>query len=242
MTTPRIFATSGGFLPGTGGFGNLRRGPLIDYILALAGKPRPRICYLPTALGDTPLAVQGFYSAFAGDETALPSHLALFPMPNLDDIRGHLLAQDIVWVGGGSVANLLAVWRTHGLDEIFRECWEAGVILGGVSAGSICWHVGGTTDSFGLNLRPVTNGLGFLPYANGVHYDSEAQHRPLLQQLVSGGTLPPVAYATDDGVGILYEGTAVADIVTDRPGADAYRLERTPSSVEERPLGARLIR
>ena len=93
----------------------------------------------------------------------------------------------MVWVGGGSVANLLALWRLHGLDQSFRQAWEAGVVLSGVSAGSICWHVGGTTDSFGPDLRPVTNGLAFLPYSNGVHYDSEAQRRPLYQRLVADG-------------------------------------------------------
>jgi peptidase E len=98
------------------------------------------------------------------------------------------------------------VWRVHGLDEIFRECWEAGVVLAGVSAGSICWHVGGTTDSFGPSLRPVTNGLALLPYGNGVHYDSEAERRPLLHRLVGDGTLP-TSYATDDGVGLVYVGT-----------------------------------
>ena len=121
------------------------------------------------------------------------------------DVRAHLLAQDMLWVGGGSVANLLAVWRVHGLDAILREAWERGVVLAGVSAGSICWHVGGTTDSFGAELRPVTNGLGFLPYSNGVHYDSEARRRPLFQQLIADGTLPE-GYATDDGTALHYIG------------------------------------
>ena len=111
-------------------------------------------------------------------------------MPTVPDMRAHLLAQDVVWVGGGSVANLLAVWRVHGLDEVFREVWEAGVVLGGVSAGSLCWHVGGTTDSYGPDLRPVTNGLGLIPTSNGVHYDSEEQRRPLYHRLVADGTLP----------------------------------------------------
>ena len=111
-------------------------------------------------------------------------------MPTVPDVRAHLLAQDVVWVGGGSVANLLAVWRVHGLDEIFREVWEAGVVLGGVSAGSLCWHVGGTTDSFGPDLRPVTDGLALIPTSNGVHYDSEEQRRPLYHRLVADGTLP----------------------------------------------------
>ena len=237
----RIFATSGGFRLGPGGWGSLRRGPLIEYALGLAERPCPRICYLGTAGGDSSTPIQGFYSAFAGFDDAIPSHLALFPMPSVADVRAHLLRQDVVWVGGGSVANLLAVWRAHGLDEVFRECWEAGVVLGGVSAGSICWHVGGTTDSFGLDLRPVTNGLGFLPYGNGVHYDSEAQRRPLLHSLVGEGTLP-LSYATDDGVGILYEGVEPVDVVTDRPGAAAYRIERVATgAVSETRLEARLL-
>jgi peptidase E len=109
------------------------------------------------------------------------SHLTLFPMPNVPDMRAHLLAQDVIWVSGGSTANLLALWRLHGLDVILRECWESGVVLKGVSAGSLCWHVGGTTDSFGPTLsrhqRP-----GFLPYSNSPHHDAEpsgAPHPPL---------------------------------------------------------------
>jgi peptidase E len=148
-------------------------------------------------------------------------------MPNVTDVRAHLLAQDVIWVNGGSVANLLAVWRTHGLDDVMRECWEAGVVLGGVSAGSICWYVGGTTDSFGVQLRPVLNGLGLLPYGNGVHYDSDDQRRPLLHKLVAEGTLP-TSHATDDGVGLVYEGTELVEAVSDRPGAAAYVVERCP--------------
>ena len=99
-------------------------------------------------------------------------------MPNLDDMPGHLLDADVVWVNGGSVANLLAVWDVHDLRPAMRAAWEAGVVLGGVSAGSICWYVGGCTDSFGPELRAVTNGLGLLPYGSGVHYDSEETRRP----------------------------------------------------------------
>ena len=131
----------------------------------------------------------------------------------------------MIWVGGGSVVNLLAVWRAHGLDRILHECWEAGVVLGGVSAGSLCWHVGGTTDSFGLKLQPVTDTLGWLPYANGVHYDSEVQRRPLLEQLVANGELP-TAYATDDGVGLVYRGTQLAEAVAQEEGKSAYLVER----------------
>jgi peptidase E len=222
----RILATSGGFLPGRGPF-QWRRGPLIDHAVELAGAPdRPRICYLGTATGDSVNGVAAFYGAFAGSD-ARPSHVQLFAMPNVEDLRGHLLAQDVVWVGGGSVANLLALWRLHGLDDVLRECWDAGVVLAGVSAGSLCWHVGGTTDSFGPDLRPVTNGLALLPFGNGVHYDSEEQRRPLLHRLVADGTLP-TSYATDDGVGLHYEGTELVEALADRPGVAAYKVERGP--------------
>jgi peptidase E len=224
----RILATSGGFLPSPTGPFQWRRGPIIEYAVELAGSPeRPRVCYVGTATGDSINGTAAFYRAFAGSDVRA-SHVELFAMPNVPDVRAHLLAQDVIWVGGGSVANLLAVWRVHGLDEYLREAWEAGVVLGGVSAGSICWHLGGTTDSFGLDLKPVTNGLGFLPYGNGVHYDSEEQRRPLLHRLVAEGVLP-TSYATDDGVGLVYEGTELVEAVADRPDVAAYRVERSES-------------
>jgi peptidase E len=152
------------------------------------------------------------------------SHLQLFTMPNLDDIRGHLLAQDVIWVWGGSVAGLLAMWELHGVDKVMHEAWESGVVLTGVSAGSICWHTGGTTDSFGPDLRPVTNGLGLVPFSNGVHYDSEEQRRPVFQRLVGAGVLP-AGYATDDGVGVLYRGNRFAEALTEVEGKAAWFVE-----------------
>jgi peptidase E len=171
-------------------------------------------------------------------------HLVVFPYPNQEPDEAFGRA-DVVWVGGGSVANLLALWRVHGIDEAAADAWERGVVLGGVSAGSICWHVGGTTDSFGPDLRIVTGGLGLLPYANGVHYDSEAQRRPLLQSLVANGELP-LAYATDDRVGILYEGTDPVSVLTDHEvdpttGPAAYRVERDGDRALETRLAPGLI-
>ena len=139
---------------------------------------------------------------FAGCDV---TELKVFPQPSADP-EERLCSADLVWVGGGSVANLLALWRLHGIDSAMRIAWERGVILGGVSAGSLCWHLGGTTDSFGQILQPVTNALGFLPYANGVHYDAEKQRRPLLHKLMREEVLSPLAYATDNTVGIWYEG------------------------------------
>ena len=224
---PTIVATSMGFASRGRGPYDWSPGPVFDLAFELAGaSAQRRLCYLGTATGDDSALVTAVYGAFAGSGVQV-SHLNLFPMPTVPDVRAHLLAQDVIWVGGGSVANLLAVWRAHGLDEVLAECWRAGVVLSGVSAGSLCWHVGGTTDSFGPDLRPVTNGLGLIPTSNGVHYDSEEQRRPLYHRLVADGTLPG-GHATDDGVGLVYRGTTLVEAVADRPGKAAYRVERGP--------------
>jgi peptidase E len=169
------------------------------------------------------------------------SCLSLFPMPNVTDAAAHLRTQDTLWVGGGSTANLLALWRLHGLDRAMRECWEAGVVLAGVSAGSICWHVGGTTDSYGPELRPVTDALAFVPFSNGVHYDAEEQRRPVFQRLIAEGTLPP-GYATDNGVGLLYRGTEMIEAVAETADAGAYYVRRGPTgTIEETRIQPRLL-
>jgi peptidase E len=199
----------------------------------------PRVCFVGTAGGDQESFEARFTEAgrIAGADVA---PLRLFTMPNVDDMASFVLDQDVVWVSGGSVANLLALWRLHGLDEIFRRAWQAGVVLAGVSAGSVCWHTGGTTDAFGPDLRPVTNGLAFLPYANGVHYDSEAQRRPLFHRLVADGTLP-AGYATDDHVGLLYRGTELAGAVTEVRGQGAYRVTAEDGEVREERLTTRVL-
>jgi peptidase E len=202
---------------------------------------RPKICFLATAGGDKDAEIAMNYNAFAGRDDVAVSHLELFYMPNVEDPAAHLLAQDVIWVGGGSVANLLAVWRAHGLDDVFREAWERGIVLAGVSAGSLCWHVGGTTDSFGFDLRPVTNGLGLLPYSNGVHYDTEGQRRPLFHQLVGDGTLPD-GYATDNDVGLHYVGTELHEVVSETPGPKGYHVERIGTGeVRETAIAPRLL-
>lgn len=229
---PTILATSGGYVPGRRT--RLELGPLVRYAVDLSGvSGRPRVCHVGTAGGDQAAARADVSEAarVAGLEL---SHLALFPMPNVDDVEAHLLEHDVVWVGGGSVANLLVVWRLHGLDTVLRRVWEAGVVLAGVSAGSICWYVGGTTDSFGPELRAVTDGLALLPYANGVHYDSEERRRPLVHELVASGELP-TTHCTDDGVGLVYRGTELVEAVTERRGAGAYVVRaRDGRAVEER--------
>ncbi len=237
--TPTILATSGGLFPDPRNL--VRPAPLLDFALELAQPAgRPRLCFVNTAGGD-----QGWWNgtchAMYYERDVTVSCLNLFPMPNVTDMAAHLLAQDAVWVGGGSTANLLALWRLHGLDIIFRDCWEAGVVLAGVSAGSLCWHVGGTTDSFGPELRPVTDGLGFLQFSNGVHYDGEDQRRPLFQRLIADGVLP-AGYATDNGVGLLYRGTEMIEAVAEIAGPGAYRVARSADgSAEETRIEPRLL-
>lgn len=232
----RILASSGGFLS-TGLWGVVRPGGIMLRALELTQQTRPRVCFVLTASGDDPAYLSMMYSAMSQVGCDV-DHLALFPQPNRNP--SDVLAEaDVIWVGGGSVANLLALWRLHGVDTAMQDAWERGAVLAGVSAGSICWHTGGPTDSFGTTLQLVDNALGLLPYGNAVHYDSEEQRRPLTHRLVGSGELP-TSYATDDRIGILYEGTDPVEVVADDadayPEARAYRVEAEGGSVVETAL------
>ncbi|WP_108989767.1 peptidase E [Streptomyces coelicoflavus] len=217
---PTILATSGGHR--AGGRTMVAFDALVHHAVELSGAHgrRPRVLYVGTAIGDAEhFTARMTEAARVAGFDLTPLHL--FPMPNVEDIEETVLAQDVVWVMGGSVANLLAVWRVHGVDRVMRRAWEAGVVLSGVSAGSLCWFKGGATDSFGPELRPVTNALGLLPYGNGVHYDVDPGRRPLIHRLVADGTLP-TAHCTDDGVGLVYRGTELVEAVTEARGKGAY--------------------
>jgi peptidase E len=238
MVIRRILAASSGF--GLNDRHDWTVGPLIRAAIDLSAHPRsPRLAYLGTAMGDRVEDVAMVHGAFTGTDVAVTA-VRLMPQPNVVDLRETLLDQDVIYVGGGSVAGLLALWRLHGLDEILREAWDRGIVLTGASAGSICWHAGGPTDSFGPDLRVVTNGLGFLPYGNGVHYDSEATRRPVLHAAVAEGALP-ISYATDNGVGLLYEDTQLVEAVSDRVGPAAYRVESHDGVVEETRIEPRVL-
>lgn len=221
---PTIVATSGGFRYGHRT--DVEFNALVHHAVDLSGVHgrRSRVTYVGTASGDPRFMNYRVIEAgrVAGFDVTC---LDLFPMPNLDDVPGHLLEADVVWVGGGSVANLLAVWDVHDLRPAMRAAWEAGVVLGGVSAGSICWYLGGCTDSFGPDLRAVTNGLGLLPYGSGVHYDSEERRRPTIHALVGDGTLP-TTHCTDDGVGLVYRGTELVEAVSEVDGKGAFIVTR----------------
>lgn len=215
---------------GGGGFSMEPDVPLLDdHILDLAraarGRERPRVCFLATASGDAAGYIADFYAAFA--RRAEATHLALF-VRTIDDIEEFLLDQDVVYVGGGNTENLLAVWRVHGVDGALRRAWEAGVVMTGLSAGSLCWFETGTTDSFGKGLAALSRGLGFLPGSHAPHYDGEATRRPHFQGLVADGRLP-AGYAADDGAGLVFRGTDLVEVVTSRPDARGYRVERGPA-------------
>jgi peptidase E len=208
---------------GGGGFTMQERCDALDrFVLALTGKAVPRICFLPTASGDPREQVTRFYERF-GDWPCEPSILSLFHLgrDRIDPIA-HLLAQDAVYVGGGSMRNMLAIWREHGIDDTMRTAWERGIVLAGLSAGSMCWFEGGVSMSGGAP-EPV-QGIGLLPGSLSVHLGGETERLPVYQEAIATGQLPP-GYAADDGAALVYEGPRLAECVASRPGARVVRVE-----------------
>ena len=194
---------------------------LDDLVLALTGRPEPRVLFLPTASGDPTAQITAFYARFARRASA--THLSLFrrhgSARSLADI---LLAQDAIYVGGGSMRNLLAIWRAHGLDELLIEAWRRGIVLAGLSAGAMCWFAGGVTRSGGP-LETI-EGLGLLPGSLSVHADGEPERLPVWLAAVRSGELPG-GWAADDGVGLLFRGTRMVRVVSSRPGTAALRVD-----------------
>lgn len=203
------------------------------FILALTGRERPRVCFLGTATGDDVAYRYRFHRAMARHD-CVATDLPLFPRP-VDDVPAFVAEQDVFWVGGGSTANLLAVWRVHGLDALLREAYGRGAVLAGVSAGMNCWFECSTTDSFGTELVPLRDGLGILRGSACPHYDGEPQRRPLYRALVDGG-FPP-GYAVDEDAALHFADGEVVEAVALRDGPAAYRVE--PGA--ETRIGARVL-
>jgi dipeptidase E len=191
---------------------------LHDYVLGLTGEDRPRLLWVPTASADNTEYTVWFYESFS--RQAEVSTLMTFPWPP-ENLREVVLEQDAICVSGGNTANMLAIWRVHGIDTLMREAWEKGIVLWGASAGMICWFEMGVTDSFGPQLEGL-DCLGFLPGSACPHYDGEERRRPRYHELVAGGL--PAGIAADDGVALHYVGTELQEIVTCRPGTAAYRV------------------
>jgi dipeptidase E len=212
---------------------------LDDHVLALTRVGRPRVCFLPTASGDADHYIVRFYRAFASSRCE-PSHISLFRREtSLADPRSHLLAQDLIYVGGGSVVSLLGTWRAHGLDLVLREAWLSGVLLCGGSAGSLCWFSEAVSAFHSGEPRRVL-GLGLLPWSNAVHYDSEAGRRQAFQAAIAGGM--PAGYAASDGAALHFVGSELHEVIASQPGARAYFVTRDRRrGVTERALPLRYL-
>jgi len=229
---------------GGGGFSMEPNNPLLDdFILSLASKKPARICFLPTASADSALYLVKFYRAFSG--RAIPTDLTLFDSASLarqpahtSEIARFVAEQDIIYVGGGNTANLLSIWRVHGLDRILRQAWRRGVILCGVSAGMICWFRDGLTDSYG-GLAALGHGLGFIEASACPHYDGEKERRAAYRKVIKEGLLG--GYAADDGAALHFRGTKLFEVVTSREGASAYRVELVDGRVRETRLKPRYL-
>lgn len=224
---------------GGGGFTVEPRDHALEaHIAALTGRERPRVCLLPTASGDPEAQIERFNAAFRrlGCRT---SHVSLFRLGDRPlAVAEHLLAQDAIYVGGGSLLNLVAIWRAHGLDRVLRRAWERGILLAGVSAGSMCWFEHGITTSTG-EPGPAA-GLGFLEGSNCVHYDAQRERAPVFHLCLQEGLMPG-GWAVDDGAALVFEGAQLAEAVTARPGAGARRVDCFAGTIVERALAARLL-
>jgi peptidase E len=195
------------------------------------------VCFLPTASGDSESYVANFYRSYSPRDCH-PTDLALFRR-TVVDLKSLLLAQDLIFVGGGNTANMLAIWRVHGVDRILREAWEAGIVLAGISAGAICWFEACVTDSFGLGLDGMRDGLGFLHGSACPHYNSEARRRPVYRELVLRGF--PAGYAMDESVALHFNGTELSEVVSAAEGRSAYEVKLEGMAVRERPLKPRSL-
>jgi peptidase E len=224
---------------GGGGFSTEWGNTLLDdYVLGLTGMARPRVCFLPTASGDADHYVVRFYRAFAASRCE-PSHISLFRRETgVGDPRTHLLAQDLVYVGGGSLVSLLGTWRAHGLDVALREAWQAGVVLCGGSAGSLCWFAS-ALSAFHEGPARCIEGLAFLPWSNAVHYDEESGRRPAFHDAVVAG-LPP-GYGVGDGAALRFVGVELAEAVSSRAGARATYVSAAGGGAVERELSVRYL-
>jgi dipeptidase E len=205
---------------------------LHPYLLAQSAKANPAICFLPQASGESPQYIDRFHTAFAALRCR-PSHLSLFDPPTAD-LESLLLEQNIIYVGGGNTRSMLALWREWELDRILGAAWQAGIVLCGWSAGSICWFEQGVTDSIPGPLTPM-DCLGFLPGSNCPHYDGEIERRPAYHRLLGAGLLAS-GYAADDGVGLHFRGTQLQRIISVRPSASAYRVGVESGTIVETPL------
>jgi dipeptidase E len=208
---------------------------LAEFLTGLTGKERPRVLYIGTASAEDPEQALRTYDRFGsfGDVT----RLEFFPWPP-EDLRSTVLDQDLIFVGGGNTANMLAIWRLHGVDSLLAEARDAGIVLSGSSAGGICWFESGVTDSFGPQLEQM-DCLGFLSGSFCPHWDDEEQRRPRYHELLKNGLT--AGYAADAGVGLHFVNGELQGAVGCDEGTGAYRLEVVDGGVAETPIPTRAL-
>ena len=233
MTRPRQILALGG-----GGFSMEAGNALLDdHALALTGAECPKVCFLPTASGDADHYIVRFYRAFAAGRCR-PSHISLFRRDGgAADLAAHLADQDLIYVGGGSVISLLGTWGAHGIDRMLRDAWEAGVVMAGLSAGSLCWFDHAMTAFHGTDA--TVRGMGFLPYSNAVHYDDKPQRRAAYLAAMADGL--PAGFGTGDGAALHFVGTELAEVVSSRERARAYHVAPVGAEVTETELATRFL-
>jgi peptidase E len=224
-----------------GGGGFSMDDPVLDhYVLACIDAVRPKVCFLPTATSNIATYVTRFFDAFPS-RSFEPTYVDLFQR-QIEDLDSFLGEQDVIYVGGGNTANMLAIWRVHGVDKALRASWESGVMCCGVSAGANCWFEASTTDSFLVGRAdPLMEGLGLIPGSFCPHYDSEPERRPQFQQLVAAGKLP-AGVACDDFAAVRFNGTNLVEAVASSAGANAYRVAPGSGGVVEEMLPTNLLR
>ncbi len=232
MEMKRQIVTMGG-----GGFSMEPDNPKLDhFFFGLSNKPKPKVCFVPTASGDSQDYIDRFYMAMKGHEVE-PSHLSLFNGPT-GSLRDFVMEKDVIYVGGGNTRNLLVLWKEWELDKIFWEAYQKGVVLGGISAGSLCWYSEGVTDSIPGTLSALKC-LGYLKESHSPHYDGETERRPSYQRLLAQGMKP--GFACDDGVAGYFANEELVEFVSSRPSALAYRLHVQNSKVIEEPITPRRL-
>lgn len=230
---------------GGGGFMMEPENPLLDlYCLKSTGKTKPKVCFIPTASGDSAEIIARFYTAF-DRYNCEPSHLAFFRKSSagaipLTDIEPQLLSQDLIYVGGGNTRSMLAVWREWHVDRILSKAWQSGILLAGMSAGAICWFEYGGSDSTGANTMSPLPGLGLIHGSCTPHYDGELNRRSNFHQLIGSRELP-AGIGIDDGAAVMFEGQQIVEVVASSASAKAYLVKLEHDRVVEQTLETRLL-